>query len=80
MELVNVQEVGKGILCLLKEVEGYKEAYKKLDILMQTLIDSGVRELTLDSGDTLEIVDNFKDKNTVFRPAAVRRFEVRIKE
>jgi len=57
--------------------------YAKADELRQRVQDGleglGIAKISLPSGETVEVVDNFANTNVVFRPAAVRRFELVIK-
>jgi hypothetical protein len=58
-----------------------KSFYKKADAVLSEILTSGpgfpfAREIILPNGSTVKLVDNFADKNVVFRPAAVKRFEI----
>ncbi len=57
---------------LLERIEENKELYKELDQLTEELIKRGFA-----SDARLVLVDNFESKNVIFRPAAVRRFEIK---
>lgn len=65
----------------MDQIEKVKPLYKELDIILETL--GGVVMPFEVDGYRIEVVDNFRDpktghlRNTVFRPAAVRRFELR---
>lgn len=70
----------KRVLELQAEIELRKALYDELDKLTLELLEDGFRDATLD-GITLELVDNFAaGKNTVFRPAGVKRFEIKVKK
>jgi hypothetical protein len=56
---------------LMSAVEDYKKMYQRIDEI--TLILQG-EDL---SGTGLAVVDNFAEKNVVWRPAGVRRFELK---
>lgn len=56
---------------VLSAIEDNKRLYARLDELTQILKDANL------SGTGLTVIDNFSDKNTVFRPAGVRRFELK---
>ena len=61
----------KEALQVLEALDGAKELYKRMDEI--TLLLKG-KNL---AGTGLEMVDNFSEKNVVFRPAGVRRFELK---
>lgn len=56
---------------LMSAVEDYKKMYQRIDEI--TLILQG-EDL---SGTGLSVIDNFAEKNVVWRPAGVRRFELK---
>lgn len=56
---------------ILDELEEVKELYAELDAITMELKNSNT------SKHGIEVVDNFANKNTVFRPAAVKRFELK---
>lgn len=61
-----------------EQLEACKPLYKELDALTHEiahLVSGGAREFQ-HRGMKVKVVDNFSEKNTVFRPAAVRRFEL----
>ena len=67
------------ILEITKELEVRKELYAELDNIILQLQKSGFHAADI-NGMHLELVDNFAEgKNTVFRPAGVKRFEVSVK-
>lgn len=65
----------KGIL------DDIKPLYEELDTLTLKIVAMWplTREFNLPNEDKLIIQDNFAEKNTVFRPAGVKRFESVIK-
>lgn len=66
------------ILSINAELEQRKALYAELDALVLELQAAGFKSADLE-GMRLELVDNFADgKNTVFRPAGVKRFEIDI--
>ena len=68
------------VLELQRELDLRKELYSELDRLTLELQQEGFRSQEVE-GMLLELVDNFADgKNTVFRPAGVKRFELKIKK
>lgn len=56
---------------LMSTLEGYKKLYQRIDEITLALKDQDME------GTGLEVVDNFEQKNVVFRPAGVRRFELK---
>lgn len=66
------------VLEIQAELDVRKALYEELDMLTMQLQDEGFqRELLGDC--TIELVDNFATSNTAFRPAGVKRFELRVK-
>lgn len=66
------------ILDIKKELDLRKALYEELDTLVLELQGAGFKQTDLD-GMRIELVDNFADgKNTVFRPAGVKRFEIEV--
>lgn len=61
-----------------KELEARKVFYEEYDKLVAELRAEGFTHEILEGFD-MTLVDNFADKNTVFRPAGVKRFEITIK-
>lgn len=64
----------------LEEKDGGKEAYARADKLLEQII-AGVAVGTLielAGGRTAELVDNFAEKNKVFKPCGVSRFDVKV--
>ena len=73
------REILARVIEIQAELDVRKALYEELDMLTVQLQDEGfVRE---HFGDLIvELVDNFSKSNTAFRPAGVKRFELRIKE
>lgn len=67
------------IIEIQKELDLRKELYSELDELTLQLQRDGFISTEF-QGLTIELVDNFKVGNTVFRPAGVKRFELKIKK
>jgi len=69
---------------LIKAMLGFKEAgkefYAKADDIEEVIVRRMKRERVIDLGDgnQAELVNNFDGKNKVFRPAGVKRFEIKI--
>ena len=56
---------------IMTVVEDYKKLYARLDEITALLVGADL------FATGIVVVDNFQDKNVVFRPAAVRRFELK---
>lgn len=70
-EVTKLAVEAENILAALTE---YKALYARLDEITNLLMDE-------DLSDTkFAMVDNFAEKNVVFRPAGVRRFELKLKK
>ena len=57
-----------------------KEFYGDADEALDALLEAGVKpgqEIDLGGGRQATLIDNFQDRNTVFRPCGVRRFELK---
>lgn len=68
----DLQELSQRALKLMTKLEANKALYQELDEITVTIAkvgETGTPELIL--------VDNFAEKNVAFRPAAVRRFELK---
>lgn len=59
---------------VMSQLEANKALYTRLDELTAALKEAKAKELK-EAG--LVMVDNFAEKNAVFRPACVRRFELK---
>lgn len=61
---------------LEKQIEKLKEAYSERDELVDELLDAGITHHQF--GKIMFVmVDNFENKNAVFRTTSVRRFEAK---
>jgi len=67
----------KRLLQIRAELKANKPLYAELDAIIVELSKKVKREYVVD-GLKIEIVDNFETKNTCFRPAAVKRFDVKV--
>jgi hypothetical protein len=56
-------------------LEKDKLLYRRLDDITQ-LLSSGKKRTYLFEGYRISVIDNFAEKNTVFRATAIRRFEL----
>ncbi len=63
------------VIDIQKELDLRKELHAELDRLTLELEAAGFTETTL-ADLHIELVDNFAEKNTCFRPAGVKRFEL----
>lgn len=77
---VQIFELAERALELKTLINATKKFYEELDsitLLLKELQGVGAEIQVNDF--TLKVVDNFESKNTVFRPAGVKRFELDIK-
>lgn len=65
------------VIQIQAELDLRKELYAEMDALALALQAEGFEQLDL-NGQRVTLVDNFLSKNTVFRPAGVKRFELEI--
>jgi hypothetical protein len=66
------------IECIL---EGCKPLYEEKDTIslqLNALVGTGPDKALFVGDKVVSVIDNFADKNCVFRPAAVRRIEVKV--
>ncbi len=69
----------KRILSIQAELDVRKALYDELDMLTMQLQDEGFHHAEI--GEFLiDLVDNFANGNTCFRPAGVKRFEIKVKK
>ncbi len=68
------------VLELQAELDLRKELYAELDRLTLELHAEGFQSEELGEGLRIELVDNFKDGNTVFRVAGVKHYELKIRK
>lgn len=60
------------------ELDVRKALYEELDMLTMQLEDEGFQDAEF-NGFLMTLVDNFERSNTAFRPAGVKRFELKVK-
>lgn len=74
MEIVN------RIAAIKSQLEAVKPLYEELDELTTDLGEVAEVNQTLATNDGrfVTLIDNFAEKNVVYRPAAVRRFDVEL--
>jgi hypothetical protein len=77
-DLNRAVEIVNRIAAIKTQLEAAKPLYDELDELTGELGEVAEVNQTLSTNDSrfITLVDNFADKNTVFRPAAVRRFDI----
>jgi len=68
----------KRIIRIQAELDIRKALYDELDMLTVQLQAEGFISAEMD-GLRIELIDNFASGNTVFRPAGVKHFEVKVK-
>lgn len=66
---------------LLRARDAGKEAYARADELLDQLIHLGGpgAKIPIAGGQLVEIVDNFADRSVVWKPAGVRRFDLKVR-
>jgi hypothetical protein len=67
------------VIELQAELDVRKALYEELDLLTIQLQAEGFHDAEL-SGMLITLVDNFEINNTCFRPAGVKRFELKVKK
>lgn len=79
-DLQRAMEVVNRIAAIKTQLEAVKPLYDELDELTAELSDVAEVNQTLATNDGrfMTLIDNFAEKNTVFRPAAVRRFDIEL--
>lgn len=75
---IDCEKLVMKLLRIQKKIDANKRLYADLDQIFDELLSAGFRSMTIGKL-TVSMRDNFKDKNVVFRAAAVRRFELVIK-
>lgn len=65
------------IISIKNELDLRKELYDELDKLVLELKDTGFKSFDME-GLRLELVDNFEETNVCYRPAGVKRWEMKI--
>lgn len=56
---------------LMSALSEYKKFYARLDIITQILLDQDL------SGTGISMIDNFEEKNIVWKSSCIRRFELK---
>lgn len=59
-------------------IESAKSAYRELDDLVEGLLDYGETTFKTSAGETIELIDNFADKNKNWKSVPFNRFSVKI--
>jgi hypothetical protein len=79
-ETKDVRQIVNRIVELKDALEAVKPFYDEIDELTQELQEIvGVNHnLFADDGRVVSVVDNFSEKNTVFRPVGVKRFDAKV--
>lgn len=68
---LSIGDLLKELEKIQKKLEANKKNYERVEQIVMTLKNQDL------SNFGYEVVDNFKEKNVVFRPAGVRRFELK---
>ncbi len=64
-------------IALQAKLSEVKELYKEMDEVTELLLKADFKT-SVHNGQTIFMVDNYKDKNCVFRAHGIRRFELKI--
>lgn len=77
---VRAMEIVNRIAEIKTELDSKKPLYDELDELISELSDVAEVNQTLATNDArfITLIDNFAEKNTVWRPAAVKRFDIEL--
>lgn len=65
------------IIQIQKELAKMKELYTELDVIAAQLLKIDFKS-AVHNGQTINLVDNFREKNCVFRTTGFRRFEIKV--
>lgn len=71
----DTQELVERAIEIHLEIEKAKLLYRELDVITDRLLQTGRKKFRFGNY-SVSLKDNFERKNTVFRPAAVRHFEI----
>lgn len=74
-----VTELLKRAVDIQKQLDAVKKLYGEMDEITTQLVEGGFEMSELEQHKIM-LVDNFKTKNTVFKVAGVKRFELKIEE
>ncbi len=66
---------------LLRARDAGKEAYGRADQLLEELLQHAQPgdQISIGGGQVVELVDQFADRSVVWKPAGVRRFDVKVR-
>ena len=73
---VSSSEVLSRLLAIESELSAVKDLYSERDALTLDLMRMGFKGELMPDGTEVRLVDNYAEKNTAFRVAFIRRFEV----
>lgn len=73
------EELLKRIIEINEELELRKKLYEEYDKVVEELRKTGFKNAEFQDL-IFELVDNFEEKNTAWRMAAIKRFELKIKK
>lgn len=77
----NLQALLARAVQIKAQLEAVKPLYDELEQVTLSIVNAHLAagaEATVPTGHVVQVVDNFAGANTVFRPAAVKRFELKI--
>ena len=78
-----IQGLVQRLLQIETILDGCKPLYEEKDAItlqLNELVGTGTENSIFAGGKVITVVDNFADKNTVFRPAAVKRIDVKVED
>lgn len=82
-ENVSPRTIAEQIVEVAKKLEASKALYEEMDKLtaeFQKVTGTGIDNTIFVGEKAVTLVDNFASNNTQFRPAAFRRFEVKVED
>lgn len=78
-----VEVLAARAVAISKQLESYKALYEELDTIAAQLKAArgvGVFHAVPSGAMVVTVVDNFEDTNVVWKPAGVRRFELKVED
>lgn len=71
-----IEELAKRAARVLAQLEDMKPLYNEMDKITEEFLKSGLDQVCVE-GFTIQLVDNFHSKNTVFKTTSVKRYELK---
>jgi hypothetical protein len=66
------------VVDLMFVIEQAKSAYAEMDDLVEQLLETGETTFESSTGQTIELVDNFDDKNKTWKSVCFQRFSAKL--